>query len=59
MGPTRQRPGYPQCGMRARALPGGRGPWVSDSDQQGGNDGSLTNGAAGRSSPLVSGGEHA
>ena len=39
-------------------------PWragtrVGDSDQQGGNDGSLTNGAAGRSGPLVSGGGHA
>jgi hypothetical protein len=45
--------------MRARALPSGRGPRIGDSDQQGGNDGSLTNGAAGRSGPLVSGGGHA
>jgi hypothetical protein len=45
--------------MRVRALHGGRGPRVGDSDQQGGNGGSLTNGAAGRSGPLVSGGGHA
>jgi hypothetical protein len=42
-----------------RALPGGRGPRVGDSDQQGGNGESLTNRAIGRSSPLVSGGGHA
>jgi hypothetical protein len=45
--------------MRARALPCGRGPRIGDSDQQRGNGGSLANGAAGRSSPLVSGGGHA
>ena len=45
--------------MRARALPGGRCPWVGDSDQHGGNGGSLTNGATGRSGPLVRGGGHA
>jgi hypothetical protein len=44
--------------MRARALPGRRGPQVCDWDQQGGNGGSLTNGAAGRSDLLVSGGGH-
>jgi hypothetical protein len=59
VGPTCKRPRYPRCGMRARALPGGRGPWFGDSDQQGGNGGSLTNGAAGRSGPLVSDGGHA
>jgi hypothetical protein len=42
--------------MRPRALPGRPGPRVGDSDQQRGNGGSLTNGAAGRSGPLVSGG---
>jgi hypothetical protein len=45
--------------MRAWALPGGRGPRVGASDQQGGNKGSLTNEVAGRSGPLVSGGGHA
>jgi hypothetical protein len=59
VGPTCQRPGYPRCGMRARTLPSGRGPRVGDWDQQGGNGGSLTNGAAGRSGPLVSGRGHA
>jgi hypothetical protein len=44
--------------MRARALPGGRGPQVGDWDQQEGNDGSVTYRAAGRSGPLVSGGGH-
>jgi hypothetical protein len=39
-------------------LLGRRGPQVDDSDQQGGNGGNLTNGAAGRSGPLVSGGGH-
>jgi hypothetical protein len=42
--------------MRARVLPGGWAPRVGDSDQQAGNGGSLTNGAAGRLGPLVSGG---
>jgi hypothetical protein len=45
--------------MRTRTLPGGRGPRVGDSDQQWGNGGSLTNGVAGRSGPLVSGKGHA
>jgi hypothetical protein len=45
--------------MQAWALLGGQGPQISDSDRQGGNDGSMTNGAARRSGPLVSDGGHA